>query len=96
MLYIYIYHAIQTCGRGSDSKYLSCSGEIFTYFRHFLDITPNPIIFQVFSLSFWIEKDYLQEFPGGLEVKDSALSSLWLRFDPWPWNFCMPQAQLTN
>ena len=32
------------------------------------------------------------EFPGGLEVKDSALSLLWLRFDLWPRNFCMPQA----
>ena len=26
-------------------------------------------------------------------VKDSALSLLWLRFHPWPKNFCMPQAQ---
>ena len=25
-------------------------------------------------------------------VKDSALSLLWLRFDPWPGNFCMPWA----
>ena len=31
-------------------------------------------------------------------VKDPALSLLWLGlllchvFDPWPWNFCMPQA----
>ena len=33
------------------------------------------------------------EFPGGLEVKDAALSLLWLRFSPWPWNFYMPQAQ---
>ena len=22
-------------------------------------------------------------------VKDPVLSLLWLRFDPWPWNFCM-------
>ena len=41
------------------------------------------------------------EFPGGLVVKDWALSLLWfvfllwlellqwLRFDPWPGNFCM-------
>ena len=26
----------------------------------------------------------LPEFPGGLEVKDPALSLLWHRFDPWP------------
>ena len=26
-------------------------------------------------------------------VKDSALSLLWLGFDPWPGNFCMLQAQ---
>ena len=27
------------------------------------------------------------EFPGGLVVKDSALSLLWLGFDLWPRNF---------
>ena len=27
------------------------------------------------------------------QVKDLALSPLWHGFDPWPWNFCMPQAQ---
>ena len=31
------------------------------------------------------------EFPGGMVVKDSALSLLWLGFDPWTGNFCMPQ-----
>ena len=30
------------------------------------------------------------EFPGGLAVKDLASSLLWLRFDPWPRNFCVP------
>ena len=25
-----------------------------------------------------------EEFPGGLVVKDPALSLLWHRFDPWP------------
>ena len=40
------------------------------------------------------------EFPGGLVVKDLALSLLWLRsllwsdFDPWPGDFHMLQAQL--
>lgn len=29
------------------------------------------------------------EFPGGRAVKNSALSLLWLQFDPWPGNFCM-------
>ena len=24
-------------------------------------------------------------------IKDSALSLLWLQFNPWPRNFCMPQ-----
>ena len=33
-----------------------------------------------------------QEFPGGLAIKDSALSLLWLGFNPWPGNFCMPGA----
>lgn len=38
-------------------------------------------------------------FLGGLVVKDSALSLLWLRsllwlgFDPWPGNFCMSRAR---
>ena len=31
------------------------------------------------------------EFPGGLAVKDLALSPLWLRFNPWPGNFHMLQ-----
>ena len=30
---------------------------------------------------------------GGLAVKDSSLSLLWLRFDPWPGNLCVSQAQ---
>ena len=30
------------------------------------------------------------EFPGGPAVKDLALSLLWLEFDPWPGNFCVP------
>ena len=34
-----------------------------------------------------------EDFPGGLMVKDSALSLLWLRFDPWPGNFGMPQIE---
>ena len=34
-----------------------------------------------------------REFPGGLAVKDSALSLPWLRFNPWPRNFHMPQVQ---
>ena len=32
------------------------------------------------------------EFPGGLAVKDSVLSPLWLWLDPWPGNLCMMQA----
>ena len=44
------------------------------------------------------EKKVCEEFPGSLEVKDLALSLVWLgsllwcRFDPWPRNFCMPRA----
>ena len=37
-----------------------------------------------------------REFPGGLLVKDPALSLLWLGFDPWPGNFCMLQAWPKN
>ena len=29
------------------------------------------------------------ELPGGLVVKDLALSLLWRGFDPWPGNLCM-------
>ena len=38
-------------------------------------------------------RKHLLEFPGGLAVRDSMLSLLWLRFDPWPGNFCMPRMQ---
>ena len=31
------------------------------------------------------------EFPGGLAVRELALSLLWCEFDPWPEKFCMPQ-----
>ena len=31
------------------------------------------------------------KFPGGLVGKDPVLSLLWLRFNPWHGNFCMPQ-----
>ena len=34
-----------------------------------------------------------KEFPGGLAIKDLALSLLWLRCDPWPRNFHMPQTR---
>ena len=33
-----------------------------------------------------------REFPGGLAVKDLALSLLWRGFDPWPGDFCVPRA----
>ena len=29
----------------------------------------------------------------GLEFKDPVLSLLQYEFDPWPWNFCVLQAQ---
>ena len=32
-------------------------------------------------------------FPGGLAVKDLALSLLWHVSDPWPRNFCMQWVQ---
>ena len=34
-----------------------------------------------------------EEFPGGLVVKDLALSLLWLGFDAWPRNFHMLQVR---
>ena len=33
-----------------------------------------------------------KEFPGGLAVKNLALSLLWCGSDLWPENFCMQQA----
>ena len=41
-------------------------------------------------------KEYFQEFPDSLEVKDSVLALLRLRFDPWPRNFYMPWAWQKN
>ena len=35
----------------------------------------------------------LLEFPGGLVIKDLALSLLWCGFSPWPGNFRMSWAQ---
>ena len=32
-------------------------------------------------------------FPGGLDVKDPALSLLLCKFNPWPENFPIPQVQ---
>ena len=37
-----------------------------------------------------ISQSAVREFPGGLVVKDSALSLPWPGFDLWPWNFYMP------
>ena len=42
-----------------------------------------------YSHESFLEKEFW-DFPGGLAFKDSALSLLWLRFDPWPGNLCMP------
>ena len=39
------------------------------------------------------KKSHAWEFPGGLVIKNSALSLLWLRLDPWSGNFCMLWAQ---
>ena len=44
----------------------------------------------------WILKDGRRKFPGGLGVKELALSLLWLEFNPWPGNFHMPQVAKTN
>ena len=44
----------------------------------------------------------LLQSPGGLAIKDLVLSLLWLmlllwlRFSPWPENFCVPQVQPKN
>ena len=36
-----------------------------------------------------IKRHGFKEFPGGLTVKDLALSLQWQEFDPWPRNFQM-------
>ena len=41
-----------------------------------------------------ISKHHLEEFPSGLAVKDSALSLLWLRFNP-AWEFSHAHASGT-
>ena len=48
-----------------------------------------PFIFEIRVFLNRMSFLYKKEFPGGLEVKDLILSLLWLRFDPWPGNFCM-------
>ena len=41
-----------------------------------------------------VQREYrYEEVLGGLGVKDSVLSLLWLGLNPWPRNFCMPQVQ---
>ena len=53
---------------------------LFSSHISFLTITELPPPFSF--------KNYLlQEFPGGLAVKDLALSLLWQEFNPWPGNF---------
>ena len=42
------------------------------------------------------QKTRNREFPGGLVVKNLALSLLWLRFDPWPRDFRKLQVQPKN
>ena len=44
-------------------------------------------------LSSTAKKSILGEFPGGLAVKDLALSLLWLWFNSWPGNFHIPWVQ---
>ena len=43
-----------------------------------------------------IQSDMGNNFPGGLEAKDSVWSLLWFGFDPWPGNFCMLRAWEKN
>ena len=42
------------------------------------------------------QSEYKEEFPGGLVVKNSTFSLLWLGFSPWPGNFtCHGHGQKT-
>ena len=42
------------------------------------------------TVAIHMQENEVREFPGGLSVKDSALSLMWLQFSPWPRNFHMP------
>ena len=68
------------------------SGEVMVPLHFFL---VREYLWSSSAIWFWVF--YLRrtftEFPGGLVLKDPALSLLWRRFDPWPRNFCMPQAR---
>ena len=43
--------------------------------------------------SMWQDKVPKSSLGVAQQVKDPALSLPWLRYDPWPGNFCMPQEQ---
>lgn len=49
----------------------------------------------IWTKASWMEeyKKVLKEFSSGLAVKYLVLPLLWLRFDPWPRNFCVPWVQ---
>lgn len=53
----------------------------------------NHVVFPQWFVCLTQFKNCIWEFPGGLVVKDSVLSRLWLEFDPWPGNLQWPWAR---
>ena len=51
---------------------------------------PRHNVIKIAKIKDRLLKATKEMFPGGLVVKDTALSLLWLGFDPWPGNSCMP------
>ena len=53
---------------------------------------PSTMSGPYYMFSHFPLKEKILEFLGGLELKQSALSLLWLRFDLWLRNLCKPWA----
>ena len=50
---------------------------------------PHAILFILFTSIYHCQQADFLRFPGGLVVKDSVLSQMELRFEPWLRNFRM-------
>ena len=65
-------------GKGDEGCFCTCH---FPHNRTELIFVFAPLFYvYIFCILIY----HFEEFPGGLAVKDLALSLLWLRFIPWP------------
>ena len=85
-------HILEMCS--SPFTYWNCYGKSHLWFLFILCSS----VFKYNTCS-WQKSQTIQNemnkqwgFPGGSVDKD-LMSLLWLGFDPWPGNFCMPQTE---